>query len=69
MGLFFLSKSMDVADAKRNLVRYQQNINHAKALHPQDMTSSEIDCVCRFIHKQQRLINGIEEQLAKAVKK
>lgn len=60
---------MDVADAKRNLVRYQQNVEHAKALHPQDMTSSEIDCVCRFIRNQQRLINAIEQQLAKAGKK
>ena len=66
MGFFFilLVVLMDVVDARRNLERYQNNVEALRRIHPQDLTVDELNTITVLIKKQNRLIANIQEVLA-----
>ena len=55
---------MDVVDARRNLERYQNNVEALRRIHPQDLTVAELNTITVLIKKQNRLIANIQEALA-----
>lgn len=55
---------MDVIEARRNLERYQNNVEALRRIHPQDLTVDELNTITVLIKKQNRLIANIQEALA-----
>ena len=55
---------MDVIEARRNLERYQNNVEALRRIHPQDLTVDELNTITVLIKKQNRLIANIQEVLA-----
>ena len=54
---------MDVIEARRNLERYQNNVEALRRIHPQDLTVDELNTITVLIKKQNRLIANIQEAL------
>lgn len=54
---------MDEIEARRNKVRYEQNIRGASQIHPCDMPQSLMDNLALFIRDQRRKIQNIEDNL------